>query len=249
MPACSTCERGGTDHGAPPNTHTHAHVCHISVSLPLPFPYTCSDHLELFRRNGFDFLERQPDGRLAPLPQPQQAPSAAAAASDAAAPGDPANGAASSSPPKQQQPGALGDPGDDASELVPLQAIANDDIVMADDSCAMDGSSSGTFGWGAGELLLSAVPVSGSTFQLGPEDVAELVALVKAGGASHGFGATAAAGGDGTSGPTRAWEDELRPSRWAGARRSNCNLDAPGCLGWAVRWWTHSSCEYGIWYT
>ncbi|GFR41718.1 hypothetical protein Agub_g2469, partial [Astrephomene gubernaculifera] len=65
------------------------------------------------------------------------------------------------------------------------------------------GSGGGDGCGGGGELLLSAVPVSRATGQLGLEDVAELVAMLREGEAAGGGGA----------GGQRAWEEELRPSR------------------------------------
>ncbi|PNH01445.1 DNA mismatch repair protein PMS1 [Tetrabaena socialis] len=241
-----------------------------------------AEHLELFRRNGFDFVERRPDGRLAPVQggeggggkaggvwggsfiQTQQqpgagpqaaggsaapaegqaasaggsAPAAAAAADDGVALVGPDSGA------MQQRGGALAaEAGAEAAGAPTVEAeagagpgampaaeggaaAAEGGSGWADGEDGEDGAGGGQWGdgggasavgagdgdgGGGGELLLSCVPVSRATGQLGAEDVAELVALIRA-GAPTGRGP---GGGGGTAAvqQQRAWEEELRPSK------------------------------------
>lgn len=162
------------------------------TSVPVPLPERPRDHLEVFRRNGFDFVERQHDGRLVLLAAPE-APGATGHQQQQQQVEDPLGG---------QGSGSTGGAGEAAAEAGLMHHIGDDELVF-------DGGADGSQGGGAGELLLSAVPVSGSTFQLGPDDVAELVAMIKAG---EGSGSRTGSG----SSDSRAWEDELRPSRCGG---------------------------------
>ncbi|KAG2486047.1 hypothetical protein HYH03_015254 [Edaphochlamys debaryana] len=149
------------------------------------------EHLPVFRRNGFDFVERGPDGRVRPLPGPSSAAKAAAAA--APAPADAADAA------------ACEDRGAEAAGNGDGQRQGGEGGGEDAWAWAGGGEGGGGGGGGGGELLLSSVPVSRATGQLGAEDVAELVAMLREGG-----GPAAGAGGEAGR---RAWEEELRPSR------------------------------------
>ncbi|KXZ50440.1 hypothetical protein GPECTOR_16g614 [Gonium pectorale] len=155
------------------------------------------EHIDVFRRNGFDFVERTPGGKLLPLP----------------------GAGASSRGPMAKGPdgpgGAAGVASDDVDDDVVLSEAEPPAAAAAregmDGSGGMDIDDGGGCG---GELLLSAVPVSRATGQLGMEDVAELVAMLRAGEGRESARGGGGAGGDDVGGEgQRAWEEELRPSR------------------------------------
>ncbi|GIL65778.1 hypothetical protein Vafri_19404 [Volvox africanus] len=221
------------------------------------------DHIDVFRRNGFDFMERRPDGVLVPLkgcgaaprgttgPWPQQQQRAMQSYIKTQVPIGvqleqqmEEHHALMQPPPLQQQqqvrlevkyeqdeaPGRLG-PMDtdiletnrgalegkgwaDADAGGDWHGTSGGDAANAGESRPMQHDQESYDDTGGGELVLSSVPVSRVTGQLGMEDVVELVGLLRAGEGPAAMPTTSGRGGDAVmASRQRAWEEEMRPSR------------------------------------
>ncbi|GIL80762.1 hypothetical protein Vretifemale_9813 [Volvox reticuliferus] len=224
------------------------------------------DHIDVFRRNGFDFMERRPDGVLVPLngsgaavrgpgtmrswqqqQQQQRTTLAQTQLQTSVQQQAEEQHALIQSPqaPQQQQvrvevkyeqaeaPGGVG-PMDMDILKISRGAREGEGEAWADADPGNNwhGTSGGDVGHdgesppaqqeqesyddtGGGELVLSSVPVSRVTGQLGMEDVVELVGLLRAGeGPVVAPTTTTGGGGDVVvAARQRAWEEELRPSR------------------------------------
>ncbi|GLC44959.1 hypothetical protein PLESTB_000668600 [Pleodorina starrii] len=205
------------------------------------------EHIDVFRRNGFDFVERRPDGRLVPLQA--QAPPALGDVGPSARGSGTAREAQEGEAEEAMQidedrtAGSSGGGGEAAAAAAAMAAApgqkrrsreegegegwaADDDEGDGGGLSGGGGADDGAHGdgGGGGELLLSSVPVSKATGQLGMDDVVELVGMLRAGEGGPGRGLPGGGGGGGGAGGggggaeaaaerQRAWEEELRPSR------------------------------------
>ncbi|GLI71001.1 hypothetical protein VaNZ11_016117 [Volvox africanus] len=221
------------------------------------------DHVDLFRRNGFDFMERRPDGVLVPL----KGCGAAPRCTGTTGPGQEQQQRTTQAQTKTQvqtrvqqekqeeqhalmQPlapqqqlevrvevkyeqdevsGGLGPM--DTDVLEPIRGALQGEGWADADACSdwhdTSGGDAGNAGesWlmqqeqesyddtGNGELVLSSVPVSRVTGQLGMEDVVELVGMLRAGEGPAAMPTTTGSGNAVFASRQRAWEEEMRPSR------------------------------------